>query len=88
MAHNDTVLAQLLKFVPRHKFVGLAKVHHVGQRLCKISRWDQFVSLLIAQLSGRQSLRDIEINLNAQYRSHHLGCRRVSKSTLARVNER
>jgi hypothetical protein len=60
----------------------------VGQRLRKISRWDQFVSLLMAQLSGRQSLRDIEANLNAQYRSHyHLGCRRVAKSTLARVNE-
>jgi hypothetical protein len=60
----------------------------VGQRLRKISRWDQFVSLLMAQLSGRQSLRDIEANLNAQYRSHyHLGSRRVAKSTLARVNE-
>jgi putative transposase len=88
MSYHNTVLAQLLKFVPRHEFDGLAKAHHVGQRLRKTSRWDQFVSLLMAQLSGRQGLRDIEANLNAQFRSHyHLGCRRVSTSTLARVNE-
>jgi putative transposase len=67
----------------------LAKEHHRGQRLRKISRWDQFVSLMMAQLTGRQSLRDIEANMNAQASGHyHLGVRRIAKSSLARVNEK
>jgi hypothetical protein len=89
LAHSNTVYSQLLQLVSRHEFEQLANAHHVGQRLRKISRWDQFLSLFMAQLSGRQSLRDIEANMNAQRRSHyHLGCRRVSKSSLPRVNER
>ena len=86
---TNTVLSQLLKLIPRHEFQPLAQEHHQGQRLRKISRWDQFVSLMMAQLTGRQSLRDIEANMNAQASSHyHLGVRRISKSSLARVNEK
>lgn len=89
MAHTSTVLAQLLQLFPRHEFQSLARQHHEGQQLRKISRWDQFVSLMMAQLSGRQSLRDIEANMNAQASHHyHLGVRRVAKSSLARVNEK
>jgi hypothetical protein len=74
MAHASTVLSQLLRLVPRHVFQRLANQHHQGQALRKISRWDQFVSLIMAQLSGRQSLRDIEANMNAQTGSrYHLG---------------
>jgi putative transposase len=88
MSHANTILSQLLKLVPRHDFQSLAKQHHQGQALRKISRWDQFVSLAMAQLSGRQSLRDIEANMNAQTGGHyHLGVRRIAKSSLARVNE-
>lgn len=89
MAHASTVFAQVLRLVSRHEFEGLAKQHHEGQRLRKISRWDQFVALLMAQLSGRQSLRDIEANLNAQNGHHyHLGVRQISRTSLARVNEK
>lgn len=67
----------------------MAQWHHEGQRLRRFSRWSQFVCLLMAQLSGRQSLRDIEANINAHRGSHyHLGMDRVAKSSLARVNER
>ncbi len=54
-----------------------------------MSRWSQFVALAMAQLSGRTSLRDIVSNLNAQSRRlYHLGAAIVSRSSLARVNER
>ena len=87
MAHTSTVLSQLLKLIPRHEFQTLAKGHHIGQDLRKISRWDQFVSLFMAQLSGRQSLRDIEANMNAQHHHrYHLGVGNIAKSSLARVN--
>lgn len=89
MPHANTVFSQLLKLIPRHEFQSLANQHHQGQALRKFSRWDQFVSLIMAQLSGRQSLRDIEANINAQSGSlYHLGVRRIAKSSLARVNEK
>jgi len=87
MAHKHTVFAQLLKMVSRHDFETLARKYHTGRKLRKMTRWSQFVSLGLAQLSGRSSLRDIVINLGAQaHRLYHLGCRRVSRSSLARVN--
>lgn len=89
MSHANTIFSQLLKLIPRHEFQLLANQHHQGQSLRKISRWDQFVSLIMAQLSGRQSLRDIEANINAQSGNlYHLGVRRIAKSSLARVNEK
>ena len=88
MAHNNTVLSQILKLVCRHEFESLAKTHHYGQKLRKMSRWAQFVALSMAQLSGRSSLRDIESNLGAQKsKLYHLGVNKVTRSSLARVNE-
>ena len=88
MAHNNTVLSQFLKLVCRHEFESLSKQHHHGQKLRKMTRWAQFTSLIIAQLTGRTSLRDIESNLSAQQtKLYHLGVQKVSRSTLSRVNE-
>lgn len=88
MAHTSTVLAQLLKLVPRHEFHSLAKEHHAGQALRKTSRWDQFTALFMAQLSGRQSLRDIETNLQHQRHAlYHAGARPIARTSLARLNE-
>jgi len=88
LAHDNTVFAQLLKWVPRHEFEALAKRHHKGQRLRRCSRWSQFVALGLAQLSGRDSLRDIVSNLSAQAaKLYHLGIRAVTRSSLARLNE-
>ena len=53
-----------------------------------MSRWAQLVALGLAQLTGRQSLRDIVSNLSTQGRKlYHLGVgTTVSRSSLARVN--
>jgi len=89
MAHSNTILAQILKLVPRHEFETLAKTHHTGRSFRTASRWSQFGSLVLAQLSGRVSLRDITENLSAQiHRLYHLGCRMISKSSLSRINEK
>jgi putative transposase len=88
LSHNNTVFAQLLKLVPRHEFETLAKQHHEGCALRKMSRWSQFVALSLAQLAGRCSLRDIVSNLNAQMtKLYHLGTGPVSRASLARINE-
>ena len=88
MTHHNTVLAQLLKLVPRHEFEPLARQHHTGRKLRKTSRWSQFVALMLGQLAGRSSLRDIESNMKAQgQRLYHLGTVPIARSSLARLNE-
>jgi putative transposase len=88
LAHHNTIFAQLLKLIPRHEFETLANQHHEGQKMRKMTRWSQFVALTLAQLAGRSSLRDIVDNLSAQTaKLYHLGCAKVTRSTLARVNE-
>ncbi len=89
MSHHNTVFSQLLKLVPRHEFEALANRHHEGRKLRKITRWSQFVAMATAQLAGRTSLRDVVSNLSAQAaKLYHLGAALVSRSSLARVNEK
>jgi len=88
MAHCNTVFTQLLKLIPRHEFETLANQHHSGRTFRKASRWSQFVTMSMAQLSGRISLRDIVENLSAQsHRLYHLGSAKLSRSNLSRINE-
>ncbi len=54
-----------------------------------MSRWSQYVALCLAQVAGRSSLRDIVSNLSAQTaKLYHLGSARVTRTSLARINER
>ena len=88
MAHHSTVFSQLLKLIPRHEFETLAKQHHSGRSFRTASRWSQFVTMAMAQLSGRNSLRDIVENISAQaHRLYHLGVAKLSRSNLSRINE-
>ena len=89
MSHYNTIIGQVMKLVPRHEFESLSKQHHVGRALRKTSRWSQFVSLSIGQLSGRKSLRDITSNLESQrHKLYHLGSKPMARSSLARINEK
>lgn len=89
MSHSNTAFHQLLKPLPRHEFEAEAKKHHVGQKLRSATRWDQFVGMAMSQLSGRQSLRDIQSNLETQrHKLYHLGAKPIARSTLARLNEK
>ena len=89
MAHSNTVLSQMLKMIPRHEFEKLANDIDGKVRSSAMSRWSQFVALSVGQLNGRQSLRDIESCLSAQqHLNYHLGSHAVSKSALARANEK
>ncbi len=88
MAHCNTILSQILKLVPRHEFETLAKQHHSGRSFRTASRWSQFVILMMAQMAGRNSLRDIVENISAQaHRLYHLGSAKLSRSNLSRINE-
>jgi len=88
VAHCNTILSQILKFVPRHEFETLANRHHSGRSFRTASRWSQFVTMVMAQVAGRNSLRDIVENISAQtHRLYHLGSAKLSRSNLSRINE-
>jgi len=88
LAHHNTVFSQLLKFIPRHEFETLAKQHHTGRSFRSASRWSQFVTMSMAQLTGRNSLRDMVENISAQaHRLYHLGSAKLSRSNLSRIND-
>jgi hypothetical protein len=85
----QTVFAQLTDFVPRYEFQRCVARYRGHHRVRRFSCWDQFLCMAFAQLTYRESLRDIEACLRAvEGKLYHLGLRgHVSRSTLADANE-
>lgn len=83
------VFSQLLDLIPRHEFNRCVLRYRGNHRIRTFSCWDQFLCMMFAQITGRESLRDIETCLRAlDTRRYHAGIRgRVSRSTLADANE-
>ena len=75
MAHNNTVLGQMLQLLPRHIFEHQVETHAwQGPKPRKLSYWSQLVAMLYAQLSGKKSLRDLVFSLGRhQQKLYHLG---------------
>lgn len=86
---GKTVFAQLMDFIPAHEFRRCVERYHGNYKSSSFSCWDQFLCMAFAQLTYRESLRDIETCLRAVGgRLYHLGIRgHVSRSTLADANE-
>jgi hypothetical protein len=89
MQLGKTVFAQLMDFIPTHEFRRCVNRYQGNYKVSSFSCWDQFLCMAFAQLTYRESLRDIETCLRALgHRLYHLGIRgRVSRSTLANANE-
>ena len=83
------VFSQLMDFLPRHEFNSCVRRYQGNRRVRRFSCLDQFLSMAFAQLTYRESLRDIETCLRAmQPKLYHAGIRgKVSRSTLAKANE-
>ena len=81
---------QLMTFLPKHEFRSCVQRYRGNRRIRNFSCLDQFLCMAFAQLTYRDSLRDIETCLRAiQSKLYHLGIRgKVSRSTLADANER
>jgi len=84
------VFAQIMDFLPLREFRRCVKRYRGNYKVQKFSCMDQFLCMAFAQLTYRESLRDIEACLRAmQSKLYHMGIRsRVSKSTLADSNEK
>ncbi len=90
MHSGKTVFKQLLQFLPRYEFNLCVSRYRGEYWVKKFSTYDQFLCLAYAQMTGRESLRDIETCLNShQEKLYHIGFRGdVSRTTLADANER
>jgi len=89
MNTGRTVFSQIMDFLPLQEFRKCVKRYRGNYMVQKFSCIDQFLCMAFAQLTYRESLRDIEACLRAmQSKLYHMGIRgRVSKSTLADANE-
>ncbi len=89
MHQGKTVFAQLMDFIPAQQFRRCVNRYQGNRKVSSFSCWDQFLAMAFAQLTHRESLRDIETCLRAfGRRLYHLGIRgHDSRSTLADANE-
>ena len=89
MNEGRTVFAQLLDFFPKHEFNKCVARYHGNFRVRKFPAYEQFLVLAFAQLTWRESLRDIETCLAALGpKLYHSGFRQpTARSTLADANE-
>jgi len=89
MYSGKLVFSQLMDFLPMHQFRHCVDRYNGNHHVKSFSCLDQFFCMAFAQLSYRESLRDIESCLRAmQNKIYHIGIRGpISKSTLAYANE-
>jgi len=78
-----------MDFLPIHEFHQCVQQYHGHYKMKSFSCWDQFLCMAFAQLTYRESLRDIEACLrSAQRKLYHMGFRgKVSRNTLAHANQ-
>jgi len=90
MHSGRIIFSQLMSFLPKHEFNKCVQRYRGEHHIRSFSCFDQFLSMAFAQLTYRESLRDIEICLRAlQPKLYHAGFRgKVSRSTLADANEK
>jgi len=90
MNKGQTVFSQIMDIVPRYEFNKCVERYKGNHRFKSFTCWNQFLSMAFAQLTYRESLRDIESCLSSMSRHlYHMGFRggKVSRSTLAEANE-
>ena len=89
MPSSRTVFAELMTHVSPRTFQTCVARYGGDYKTSRFSCWDQYLCMAFAQLTYRESLRDIEACLRAvQPRLYHAGIRaRISRSTLADANE-
>lgn len=89
MHQGMLVFAQVMAHLPLSTFRRCVAAHRGDFKVQGFSCLDQFLAMAFAQLTARESLRDIEVNLRAQSaRLYHMGfrCKTISRNTLSNAN--
>lgn len=89
MNTGHTVFSQIMDLLPHWDFHNCVKRYQGNRKTQTFSCMDQFLCMAFAQLTYRESLRDIEVCLRGNLsKLYHMGIRsRISRSTIADANE-
>jgi IS4 transposase len=89
MNSGKSIFAQLMEFLPIYEFRKCVKRYDGNYKVKSFTCWEQFLCMSFAQLTYRESLRDIEACLRAAHKKlYHMGIRsKVSRNTLANANQ-
>jgi len=89
MNAGRTIFSQLMDFLPVNDFRQCVERYNGNYKIKSFSCWDQFLCMAFAQLTYRESLRDIQACLRAaRQKLYHMGIRgKVSRNTLAHANQ-
>ena len=84
-----TIFSQIIDHMPLHTFRQCVHRYQGNRKIKSFTCFDQYLCMAFAQLTYRESLRDIEACLRAQQNKlYHMGIRgRVSRNTLANANK-
>jgi len=90
MNDGRTIFSQLMVFLPRDTFHQCVQRYNGNHKIKTFSCLDQYLAMAFAQLTGRESLRDIEVCLRTfGPKLYHAGfrCKQISRNTLANANQ-
>src|SRR5512135_2268497 len=86
---GKTIFSQLTEFLPQYEFQKCVERYQGNYKIQSFSCWSQFLCMSFAQLTYRESLRDIQACLRSnQQKLYHMGFRgNISRNTLAHANQ-
>jgi hypothetical protein len=89
MHSGRSVFAQLISYLPQRQFDAIVTRYQGNWHVRRFPVWSQLLCMIYAQLTHRDSLRDLETSLNSQgKRLYHMGVgHRMARSTLGEANE-
>ena len=88
MPHHPYVLSQFLRLLPRYEFQRIVNKYKGDFHTKHFKCWDHLASMMIAHIRQEDSLRDIDITLNAHAsKLYHIGIKQCPRSNLADANE-
>lgn len=87
--YRQDIFSQLMDFITPYDFQKCVDRYSGNYKVKSFSCWDQYLCMAFAQLTYRESLRDIQVCLRAaQAKLYHMGIRgKVSRNTLANANQ-
>lgn len=89
MTLHPYIFAQFLSLLPRFEFQRIVKKYNGDYRTKTFKCWHQLACMIFAHIRQENSLRDIDISLNAHANKlYHIGIQQCPKSTLADANDK
>jgi len=85
---SQTIFSQVMDLLPQYEFNKCVERYHGTHKIKPFSCWSQFLCMAFAQLTYRESLRDIETCLRVMHRKlYHMGIAGIARNTLANANK-